>query len=115
MKHKLLVLLLLITVHFRWDANTEPDLAGYRIFRRPAGSIYDYSIPVADIPCTGGDTSCTTGSDVNVPDGDYYWVVRAYDTEGYESEDSNEQHKLITSVEPSAPSNLTIEREEIVP
>lgn len=104
-------------VSFRWDANSEPDLAGYRIFRRAAGAQYDYTSPVVDIACGPNDSSCTEGTDLAVPDGIYFWVVRAYDTEGYESIDSNEQtDNLITvppDTRPDPPQNLII-RERVI-
>lgn len=72
-------------VDFVWDPNSETDLAGYRLFQRTAGGNYDYAAPVAEIPA--GTEVCTL---IDIPDGDYRWVVRAFDTSGNESGDSNE-------------------------
>ena len=76
---------------FRWEANTEPDLAGYRIFHREQGQSYNYADPIWE----GTDTSCT------IYDLDesktYFFVARAFDNEGYESENS-----LEASLEPGA-------------
>jgi hypothetical protein len=71
-------------VTLAWSPNSEPDLAGYRVFSRLEGEDYDYDFPVWE----GTETTCTIDIlDENLPN---YLVVRAFDTEGYESADSNE-------------------------
>jgi hypothetical protein len=71
-------------VSLEWAPNTEPDLAGYRIFCREQSQSYDYSNPSWE----GIDTYCT------IYDLDetktYCFVARAFDTEGNESENSIE-------------------------
>ena len=70
------------TVTLTWDANSEPDISGYRLFSRQEGENYDYSNPAWE----GPETTCT----VQVTDGtDWYFVVRAVNTSGYESDNSN--------------------------
>ena len=69
---------------FAWDANTEPELAGYIVFYRQEGQNYDYNNPVWD----GTETICTIyGLNDNFT---YYFVSRAYDIYGNESENSVE-------------------------
>jgi len=71
-------------VSLEWAPNTESDLAGYRVFTREEGKSYDYTNPSWE----GTDTSCT------IYDLDetktYCFAVRAFDTEEFESGNSNE-------------------------
>ena len=73
-----------INVTFQWDQNSEPDIVGYRVFCREEGQSYNYTNPSWE----GTDTSCA------IYDLDktktYYFVLRAFDTKGSESSDSNE-------------------------
>jgi len=78
-----------------WNANTEPDLAGYRIYRKiqsdPADPNVDY-IPIDDKCLTDfEDSNNPTYDDSNLDSNNiYYFVVTAYDTSGLESDYSNE-------------------------
>ncbi len=73
-----------VDVTLAWDANTEPDLDGYRIFVRAEGGSYNYTQPAWE----GTTTTCTIHG---LDDGtNYYFVARAFDTSNNESGDSNE-------------------------
>lgn len=109
MKRFLLILSILLifpalgiaeTVCLKWSPNSESDLAGYRAFVRQAKGVYDYSSPAwegEEITC------CLENLDLKKLN---FFVVRAYDTEGFESEDSNEVYQ--TNGPPVSPGSLRI-------
>ena len=69
---------------FTWALNQEPDLAGYRIFQRELNQPYDYSHP-------SWEGTATSGTIYNLDESkSYCFVARAFDIEGFESEDSEE-------------------------
>ncbi len=67
-----------------WGSNSEPDLDGYRVYLREEDETFDYDRPEWE----GPETNCTI-QDLD-DDTHYYFVVRAFDTSGNESGDSNE-------------------------
>jgi len=71
-------------VTLEWSPNSEPDLAGYKLFCREQGQNYDYANPSWE----GTDTTCTIYELDETKT--YFFVVRAVDTEGFQSSDSNE-------------------------
>ena len=72
------------TVCLEWDANTDPDLEGYKIFaRQETEPSYDYNNPAWQ----GTETTCSFSLEDGIT---WYFVGRPYDTEGLESVDSAE-------------------------
>jgi len=90
-----------------WDPNTEPDLAGYRIYFTLTSGDYTFGGSssqnfLADIPCPPNDVSCCIYNKPNLSGPGYYFVATAYDTDGFESLPSNE----INSLPPGKVKNL---------
>lgn len=70
-----------------WDPNTEPDLAGYRVYYGTSSRNYSVMIDVGNV------TSCQIN---NLTQGvRYFFAVTAYDTAGNESDFSEEVSTLI--------------------
>jgi len=89
---------------FQWDANTESDLAGYKIYRSmTSGGPWT---EVGDKACAPNDSSCCNFDDQNIPDGTYFWIARAYDTHNNLSADSIELTKVFDTEPPAPPSNF---------
>jgi len=110
MKKLLLIAILLLTipaisfaenVTLIWDANSESDLAGYKLYQSRASGTYDKNLVRATIKA-GTEIVVL---DIN-PEGSFYWVLTAYDTNGLESEFSNEVNLNFDAVPPEAPGNL---------
>jgi len=71
-------------VILEWTSNNEPDLAGYRVFLREDGQSYDYTNP-------SWEGTEATAIVYNIDDTKtYYFVARAFDSEEFESGNSNE-------------------------
>jgi hypothetical protein len=71
-------------VTLAWDENNEPDLAGYCVYIRQSDEAYNYD----SHSWKGSESSCTIYNLIDTVD--YCFVVRAFDTVGNESADSNE-------------------------
>jgi hypothetical protein len=71
-------------VTLQWTPNNEPNLAGYKVFYRQEGQSYNYTDPNWETT----DPTCVI-YDLNETD-TYYFIVRAFSTEGFESANSNE-------------------------
>ncbi len=72
-----------------WNANTEADLAGYRVYVGTQSGIYSFAGPFE----VTGRTSFTVP---NLPKGTtYYFAVTAFDTTGNESSKSAEVSKSL--------------------
>ena len=71
-------------VTLAWTQNTEPDIAGYRIFCREENSVYTFTSPLWE-----GVGTRLTITDLE-DDAGYYFLVRSYTKSGIESLNSNE-------------------------
>jgi hypothetical protein len=85
-------------VTLKWDANTEPDLAGYKIYYdADSGAPYTGTgsaqgpspilVPLGSLTNTAMPEYRVNG----LPNTNIYFVVTAYDTEALESDYSNEK------------------------
>ena len=99
-------------VRFVWDANQEPDLAGYRLYQSDASGQYVFekdnptdNNKIAEIPA-----GTETYGPIVFPVGTHYFVLTAFDTEGFESDPSNEAVAIIINTPPSAPTGCSVLR-----
>jgi fibronectin type 3 domain-containing protein len=77
------------TANLTWNANTESDVAGYKVYRGTGSGTY--GAPLSTLPKT--TTSFTaTGLQNGIT---YFFVITAYDNAGNESTFSNEVSKSI--------------------
>jgi len=90
------------SIKVTWNANTEDDLAGYKIYYGTASGVYGDPIDVGNV---------TNGIIPDVADKTVYYVaVTAYDTSGNESGFSQEVSVDIPDVTaPAAPTNIILE------
>lgn len=106
-----------VTLQFAWDANSEPDMAGYALFARQEGQAYDYNNPL-DPPCIIVNGLCYVDQvaetcefeyTFNAPDGivsTFYFVARARDIYSNWSGDSNEISAVFDLAPIAAPTML---------
>jgi hypothetical protein len=89
-----------------WDANFEPDLAGYRVYMATKiGGPYDMQRDLPGVPASPSYNGDITVTDDKITT--FYFVVTAYDTSGLESDYSNEVFKEVDNrTPPAAPQNL---------
>jgi hypothetical protein len=90
------------TVKLAWDANTEPDLAGYKVYWGRTSRQYDNS-PVPTVAPSANPTFTTPA----LSNGTWYFAVTAYNTAGLESGYSNEVSTTIATA-PAPPKGLRI-------
>ncbi len=87
-----------------WDANSESDLAGYKIYYGTQSGNYTVSV----------DAGNTTSVTVNIQDTNktYFFAITAYDTAGNESGFSQEASLFIPppsdTQAPNSPKNVTV-------
>lgn len=76
-----------------WDANPEPDIAGYHLYYGTASGSYSHTLDVS------------SGTSVSVsnldPGTEYFFVVTAYNTSGMESPPSEEQTYTVPNPTPT--------------
>lgn len=80
-------------VTLSWIANTEADLAGYKIYQSTISG--QYGAPVATV---GKVTTQTLTLPTLTVDQTYFWTITAYDLAGNESGKSAEVSKLVAGV-----------------
>ncbi|MFA3842733.1 hypothetical protein [Streptomyces aureus] len=93
------------TATITWSGNARKNVAGYRVFRRPAGE----GAPPAEV--ISGDAPLTATSFTDHPPADgatYAYWVRAVDRAGHESSDSAAVYvSTADATAPEAPTSLT--------
>ena len=80
-------------VTLEWDQNSEPDISGYKVYYSVESRNYTTTIDV------GNFTSCVI-SDLD-PERTYFFAATAYNTDGYESDFSNEVSYSASSSSPT--------------
>ena len=86
-------------VTFAWDANTEPDLAGYKLHKGNSTGNYGTTINVGNV---------TTYTWIGIQDGTYFFAATAYDDDDNESAYSDELTLSFDTSAPSAVKNFTV-------
>jgi len=85
-------------VTLQWNANSEPDLSGYKLHYGTSAGVYTTSVNVGNVT-----TRTVSGLSNNTR---YYFAVTAYDSSGNESGYSVEFSWSNDTLAPSAPTNL---------
>jgi hypothetical protein len=90
------------TIKLTWDANTEEDLAGYKVYSsRTNGGPYSL---VSDV----GNVIEYEINMTNESEGTIYYVATAYDLRGNESGYSNQASYNVDHTAPAPPTGCTI-------
>jgi len=85
-------------IGIQWNANTESDLAGYKVYQKVSGGTYS-ELGV----CPKDVTQLLFTSETPHPDGAYSWVSTAFDEAGNESGYSNEVTASFNTSAPAPP------------
>jgi len=94
-------------VTLAWDANTETDLAGYKIYYKVAqgGEPYDGTgIIEGGSPIDVGNVTEFKLTGLDLKNNNYFFVATAYNTSGFESGFSNE----VTTTPPGIPQGIKV-------
>lgn len=91
-------------ITFKWDKNLESDLAGYRLYKTQTSSIYTTGKGKEVIEVPAGVETAT----ITIPDGQWYFVLTAFDLSGNESGLSKEVSYLADTTAPGVPRGMTI-------
>jgi len=75
-------------VPLAWDASTSPNIAGYKVYYGNGSHTYGTPITIGNL---------TTYTVTGLSNGTYYFSVTAFDTDGNESDFSNEVSQVIGS------------------
>lgn len=87
-------------VQFGWDANTETDLAGYRLYQSATSGAYGSTF-ITEIPA-----GTQTYTQLGVAEGTHFWVLTAFDIAGNESGYSNEVVLVVDETPPEPPTGF---------
>lgn len=93
-----------------WDANTEADLAGYKLYQKKDSSS-DYSrIPVATIADANSVEHTLTVDIIETNN----FVLTAFDNDNNESDHSNEISFTPDLIPPNKPGGISIKRVKVI-
>lgn len=96
------------TVELSSQANTESDLAGYRLYRAPGQCASPGPYVTLQTVLAMKDAVTVLYTDPTVPNGLWCYYVTAYDISGNESLPSNLVQVMIDAVAPAAPVGLQL-------